>query len=41
LNGYECGRKNKAMRILEKKIPNTDYDGSKTSGECGIFQLLG
>jgi hypothetical protein len=21
-------------------IPNTDYDRSKTTGECGIFQLL-
>jgi hypothetical protein len=22
-------------------IPNTDYDRSKTTGECGIFQLFG
>jgi hypothetical protein len=25
---------------LKATIPNTDYDRSKTTGECGIFQLF-
>jgi hypothetical protein len=41
LNGYENGGKNKVMRVSEKSIPSTDYDGTKTSGGCGIIQLLG
>jgi hypothetical protein len=26
---------------IRKNMPITDYHASKTSGECGIFQLLG
>jgi hypothetical protein len=26
---------------VEKTIPSTDYDRSKTNGECGIFKLTG
>jgi hypothetical protein len=26
---------------LKATIPNTDYDRSKTAGECGIFQIFG
>jgi hypothetical protein len=33
--------KSKVMRNLKATIPNTNYDTSKTVGECGIFQLFG
>jgi hypothetical protein len=32
--------KTKVMRISRQPSPNTNYDRSKTTGECGIFQLL-
>ena len=36
--------RDKVLRISGKKkkhIPSTDYNVSKTSGEFGMFQLLG
>ena len=33
--------RNKGNVHLKASIANTDYDGSKTAGECGIFQLFG
>jgi len=39
--GMNVGGKIRQREYQEKNIPSTDYDGSETSGECGIFQLLG
>jgi hypothetical protein len=33
--------KTKVMRISRQPSPNTDYDRSKTIGECEILQLFG
>jgi hypothetical protein len=33
--------KSMTLRISEAAIPNRDSDISKTSGECGIFELFG
>jgi hypothetical protein len=38
-NGNECG-KFKSDENLNAAIQNTDYDTSKTAGECGFFFLL-
>jgi len=32
---------NQGEENLKENIPNTDFDRSKTTGECGIFQLFG
>jgi len=37
-NGKEMDGKNQGNENLKVTIPNTDYDRSKTTGECGIFQ---
>ena len=38
-NGNERG-KNKGHENLKATIPNTDYDRSKTSRECGMLQIF-
>jgi len=37
--GNECG-KNEGNENLEATISDTDYDISKTTAECEIFQIL-
>jgi len=32
--------KTKVMRILRQTSPLQDYDRSKTTGKCGMFQLF-
>jgi hypothetical protein len=39
-NDNECG-KNSGNENIKETIHNTDYDRSKTTGECGILQLFG
>jgi hypothetical protein len=34
-------RKNSGIENLKATIPNTDYDISETTRECGVFQLFG
>jgi len=38
-NGNECG-KSYGNKNLEAIIPSTDYDKSKTTEECEIYQLV-
>ena len=38
-NGSEC-EKDQGIENLKAAIPITDYDRSKTTGECGIFKLF-
>jgi hypothetical protein len=39
-NGNKCGKK-LGNENLRRIIPFTDYGKSKTTGECGTFQLCG
>jgi hypothetical protein len=39
-NRNKCGKK-LGNDKLEATIPSRDYDRSKTTGQCGIFRLLG
>jgi len=39
-NGNESGKKLKDKGNFKANIPCSDYDALKTTGECGIFQLL-
>ena len=32
--------KTQVFRIFKAAIPSTGYDRSKTTGECGLFQLF-
>jgi hypothetical protein len=38
-NGNACGE-NERNKNLKTIIPNADYKTSKTTADCGIFQLL-
>jgi hypothetical protein len=38
-NGNECG-KNGSNENIKASILETDYDRSKTTGGCRIFQIL-